>query len=122
MVNTSVRRRSRGVTVLETVVGLAVTTIVVTVAMDSGRPSAVAATKSLERLQATRAAASELERLDRSGVTAGRRAFQPGLAGTSGAVDIAELSPTLFEATARVALADGTSVSATTRVVKEAVR
>lgn len=122
MVSTSVRRRSRGFTVLETVVGLAVTTIVVTVAMDSGRPSAVAATKSLERLQATRAAASELERLDRSGVTAGRRSFRPGLAGTTGAIDVTELSPTLFEATARVALPDGTSVSATTRVVKEAVR
>ena len=122
MVGPRSRKKSRGFTVLETVTGLAVMTIVVTLAMDGGRLPAIAATKSLDRLQATRAAASALERVDRSMLATGTRDFYPGLPGAGGTLVLKEISPTLFDATSTVTLKDGTVVSTTTRLVKEGGR
>lgn len=113
------RTRSRGFTVLETVVGLAVTTIVVALAFDGGRLPAIAATKSLDRLQSTRACASALERLDRATLSNGERAFNPGLPGANGTLVLREISPTLFEVTATVTQKDGARVATATRLVKE---
>lgn len=122
MVTRRARSAIRGMSVLETVVGMAVLTIGVGLAFDGGRLPAVAATKSLDRLQATRAAASALERVDRATLASGERAFDPGLPGTVGTLVLREVSPLLFEAKATVRLADGPAISATTRLVKEGGR
>jgi type II secretory pathway pseudopilin PulG len=116
------RRLGRGFTVLETIVALAVVTITVAVALDSGRLPAVAATKSLNRLQATRAAASALERLDRHTLAAGKNSFDPRMPGADGHLVIKELRPLLFDVTASVRLPDGTTISTTTRMVAEGDR
>ena len=122
MVARGPRTGRHGFTVLETVVGLAVTTIVMTVAMDGARLPALAATKSLDRLQATRAAATALERLDRASVTVGEHAFDPRLPGAHGTLLVRQVSPLLFEATSTVRRADGAKVSTTTRLVREGGR
>ena len=54
--------------------GLAVATVVVSAAWEGGRVPAIAATRSLDRLQDHRAAVAALETLDRATVVAGARA------------------------------------------------
>jgi hypothetical protein len=116
------RPGARGFTVLETVVGLAVTTIVMTAALDGGRIPAIAATKSLERLQATRAAQSALERLDRTTLVEGSSTFDPKIAGATGHLVLRRSCTLLFDATATVRTKEGVAVSLTTRLLKETPR
>jgi prepilin-type N-terminal cleavage/methylation domain-containing protein len=114
--------RRRGFTVLETVVGLAIATIVMTSALDGGRLPAIAATKSLDRLQATRAAISALETLDRSSLADGQHRFDPKLPGTTGHLVIRQVAALLFDVTATVRMKDGVAITENTRLVRETSR
>ena len=112
----------RGFTVLETVVGLAIATIVVSAAWEGGRLPAIAATRSLDRLQDLRAATSTLERLDRATLTAGERTFDPRLPHATGRLVATEIEPGLLEVTATVVRDGRPPVAVTTRVLREGPR
>ena len=118
------RRRGfrRGFTVLETVVGLAVATVVVAAAWEGGRVPAIAATRSLDRLQDHRAAVAALETLDRATVVAGERAFDPRLPHATGRLVATEVEPGLLEVTATVVRDGRPPVAVTTRVLREGPR
>ncbi len=116
------RGSRRGFSVLETVVGLAVVTVVVSAAWDGGRVPAIAATRSLDRLQDHRAAVAALETLDRATIVAGERAFDPRLPHTTGRLLAAEVEPGLFEVTATVARDGRPPVAVTTRLLREGPR
>jgi len=103
-------------------VGLAVVTVVVSAAWDGGRVPAIAATRSLDRLQDHRAAVAALEILDRATIVAGERAFDPRLPHATGRLLAAEVEPGLFEVTATVARDGRPPVAVTTRVLREGPR
>jgi hypothetical protein len=112
-------RPTRGISALETTVALAVVTILAASALDGGSIPAEVAGASLRRLEEGRAAASALERLDRAKVAAGARDFETGLLGATGRLDVHEVEPGLFEATATVATEGRPPTTRTTRLLRE---
>ena len=110
---------TRGISVLECIVALAILTILATAAMDGVNAHARTTRLAQDSMRARLAASSRLESFPRREIAAGQRSFATGAADLRGDEEVVEVSPGLFEVRVRVRATSGARASLATRIAAE---